>query len=174
MLSIYSRLSVREKSLIIGFLWVIILVWGFGTTGRMSLSLSGIKEQKERLKRQENLIQREPQIDADLKALQSKFDPDKTYNRDELFEVLERMAKGMNPTIKTLNSQEGEIFNVHSVEVRVRDVSIQLLVNFGDSLLLEPYVSLEMARVQADKKDPRLLDAIFEISAFELKKQQSP
>jgi hypothetical protein len=174
MLSIYSRLSVREKSLIIGFLWVIILVWAFGTTGRMSLSLSGIKEQKERLKRQENLIKREPQIDADLKALQSKFDPDKTYNRDELFEVLERMAKGMNPTIKTLNSQEGEIFNVHSVEVRVRDVSIQLLVNFGDSLLLEPYVSLEMARVQADKKDPRLLDAIFEISAFELKKQQSP
>jgi hypothetical protein len=174
MLSIYTRLSVREKTLIIGFLWVLILVWGFGSTGRMSQSISSINQQKNRLKGQEELIKREPQIDSDLKALQDKFDPEKTYNREELFQRLEEMAKGMDPTIKTLNSQEGEIFNVHSVEVRVRDASIELLVSFGDNLLLEPYISLERAKINSDKKNPVLLDAIFEISAFELKKQQSP
>ena len=174
MLSIYTRLSVREKTLIIGFLWVLILVWGFGAADRLSQSISGINEQKGRLERQEELTRREPQIDADLKSLQDKFDPEKTYNREELFQRLEEMAKGMDPTIRTRNTQEGEIFNVHSVEVRVRDASIELLVSFGDNLLLEPYISLERAKIDADKRNPVLLDAIFEISAFELKKQQSP
>ena len=174
MLAIYNRLSVREKTLIIGFLWVLVLVWGFGTIGRFNQSLGGIKLQKETLERQQTLIDREPQIDAQLKAQQSKYEDDETFTGDELVAILQRMSSGMAPAMSNTRTQEGEIFNVHHVPVRFRDMGIERLISFTESLHGEPFISLESARFAADRRDPRKLDANFDITSFELKKQESP
>jgi hypothetical protein len=117
------------------------------------------------------MISRESQIDAELKLQQGKFDSSRTYDKDQLFARVEAMAERMNPTLSTSRTQEGDIFNVHTVPVRFRDEPIASLIQFDNALQGEPYISLETARIQADRKDPRKLDAVFEITSFELKKQ---
>jgi len=44
---------------------------------------------------------------------------------------------------------------------------------FGEKLREELLISIERASIQSDRKDPRKLDAVFDITSFELK-QQSP
>ncbi|GEM_PF-1505054 len=173
MLELYKRFSLREKTLVVGFIWVLILAWGLGAFGRMTQALGSVRQQKELIKSQEIIISREAQIDADLKALQSKFDAEKTYTKEELIEKLEEFAQGMKFSMSTSQTQEGEIFNVHSVPVRFRDETMGSLMAFGEKLREELLISIERASIQSDRKDPRKLDAVFDITSFELK-QQSP
>mgnify|MGYP001284268269 CR=1 FL=1 len=173
MLELYYRFSLREKALFMGFIWFVLLFWGFGTFGRVTQSIKGISTQAKLLGGQKKMIDREPQIDADLIVQQSKFDSSRTYDKDQLFARVEVMAERMDPTMSTSRTQEGEIFNIHTVPVRFRDEPIASLIQFDTALQGEPYISLESARINADRKDPMKLDAVFEITSFELK-QQSP
>ena len=131
--------------------------------------MMGVKEQKELLKSQDVWISSEADIDLRLKEQREKFDDRATLSKNELFALIERLAAGMKPTLSTSQTQRGDIFNIHTVPVRFRDEPMELLKNFGEALSREAYVSLEKARIQADKKDPRKLDAVFEITSFELK-----
>ena len=173
MFELYRRFSLREKALFMGFLWFILFFWGFGTFGRVALGLKSIGTQAKLLGGQKKLIEREPQIDADLIVQKSKFDSSRTYDKDQLFARVEVMAERMDPTLSTSDTQPGEIFNIHTVPVRFRDEPIASLIQFARALQGEPYISLESVRINADRKDPMKLDAVFKITSFELK-QQSP
>ena len=173
MFELYQRFSLREKTLFIGFLWFVLLFWGFAALGRIIETTQATGNQKKLLEGQGLMISREAQIDAELKIQQGKFDSSRTYDKDQLFARVEAMAERMNPTLSTSRTvgEPGDIFNVHTVPVRFRDEPIASLIQFDNALQGEPYISLETARIQADRKDPRKLDAVFEITSFELKKQ---
>ncbi|MBT7853297.1 MAG: hypothetical protein HN675_08245 [Opitutae bacterium] len=171
MFELYQRFTLREKTLFIGFLWFVLLFWGLAALGRIVETLQVTGTQKKLLEGQELLISRESEIDAELKIQQGKFDSSRTYDKDQLFARVEAMAERMNPTLSTSRTQEGDIFSVHTVPVRFRDEPIASLIQFDNALQGEPYISLENARIIADRKDPRKLDAVFEITSFELKKQ---
>jgi hypothetical protein len=171
MFELYQRFSLREKTLFIGFLWFVLLFWGFAALGRIIETTQATGNQKKLLEGQDLMISREVQIDAELKIQQGKFDSSRTYDKDQLFARVEAMAERMNPTLSTSRTVPGDIFNIHTVPVRFRDEPIASLIQFDNALQGEPYISLETARIQADRKDPRKLDAVFEITSFELKKQ---
>jgi hypothetical protein len=171
MLEFYQRFSLREKGLFVGFIWFVLLFWGSGNLGRAKRTIQGIKVHREELKVQDTWISSEPQIDASLKAQQSNFDSSQTYDKDQLFARVEAMAERMNPTLSTSRTTEGDIFNIHTVPVRFRDEPIASLIQFDNALQGEPAISIETARIQADRKDPRKLDAVFEITSFELKQE---
>jgi hypothetical protein len=167
MLSLYERFSMREKTLMVIFIWGILLFWGTKVSTHLSKALKDVQTQTKVLRNQADIISREGNIDLMLKEQQKKYQG-KTYNKNQLFERIEQLATRMKPTLSTSQTQRGEIFNVHTVPVRFRDEPMALLMDFGEKLSREPFISLEKARVQADKKDPRKLDAVFEITSFEL------
>lgn len=153
----------------VGFFWVLLLIWGSAASSRLSQSMMNIKQQKQTLQAQNVWISNESDIDLRLNEIREKFDETSTLSKNELFALIERLAENMKPTLSTSQTQRGEIFNVHTVPVRFRDEPMESLKNFGEALAAQPYISLEKARILADKKDPRKLDAVFEITSFELK-----
>ncbi|WOO40034.1 hypothetical protein [Rubellicoccus peritrichatus] len=168
----YRRISLREKILLSGFLWVIVFIW-------FVFSIDGIKEVKNEwakwsglLRGQEALLKTGPLVDAQLQESLQRFNPERTFDSESLVGRIDGLARqtGVNHDISTPRTQQGDKFEFHTMRVTIRKTPIDKWLAFADKLREEsPYINLESVRISADKRNPELLDGQFVLKSFELK-----
>lgn len=165
------KLSLREKGLFLLLISAIILSWAFRVNEQIRLSYAKHNQVRQTLKSQQLWIQNEPKIDQDLKERLTIFDRKKTYSSIQLVSKIDELARSekLEPTLYTPISKEATNFNINTLRVNFRSIPLSSIIQFQDKLEKEaPYITLKNLKINANKQDPNLLNADFEILSFEL------
>lgn len=169
--SVFLRLSLREKLLVVMFLWVCVFIWAvvlFDDLGNRRLEWSAAGET---LSTQRQWLAFKDPVDAQLQEMLRRFNPEHTINSSNLVGRVDSIARrtGGNHEIATPRTQTGDIFELHSMRVNLRNTSIKTLLEFDQAMRKEfPYIILESVRINADQRNPEQLNAQFIINSFEL------
>ncbi len=173
--ALFNGLSLRERFLLLAFLWVGLLLWAGGL-------INHYQDERERfhrvgvdLERQAHWFEEKEHIDERLWSALERLDPARTYNSTQLSGRLDSIARetSLSFDISSPSTQESDIFSIHSVRIQVRRAKIDDLIAFDAAVKQEfPYLGLEGFQINAPSRDPRQLDAVFQIFSFELKPEQ--
>ena len=162
----------RERVLLGAFVWVVVILVA-------SVLLRGARETvrdvgtttRERAG-QQVWLDAAPEIEAGLGEARERLDPERTFTAAQLIgrvDALARRVEGLQFSIATPTTRRGPIFHQHAVRIEIRRSSLDKLVDLAQAIQAEsPYLGLERAQISANRNDPRLLDAVFEIGSFEL------
>lgn len=165
-------MSLRERTLLTLFIWIIIFVWAGSLINDFKAVYSKVQNTGYQLEYQNQIISEKEDIKVRLNQALERLEPEKTYSSSQLVEKLDNLARkaGLNFDINSPSTQEGDIFNAHTVRIQFKKSGIGDLIEFDHKLKEEsPYLGLERMRIVANKAEPRLLDAQFLVSSFELK-----
>jgi hypothetical protein len=168
----FLRLSIREKSLFLLFVIVMLTIWLNAQLGQFHASLSLRQSIERDLAEQQLWLERADTIQHKLAEALALVDPSRTYSASQLSGRIDNLARANNLTadIDPVATREGQIFNNHRVRVRLNRLSPESLLAFTQSLHNEsPYITLDRLRLNPNRASADTLDAQFEISSFELK-----
>ena len=170
--SLFSAISLRERVLLAAFIWTLLLVWFVMLWGSLRSERVVYLIQKTRAEEFEHTLSQADDAERELQQARSGLDPNRTFSASQLSERLDSMARetGVSFTISSPDTQESDIFSYHSVRLAIRQAHIEKLIELDSKLKKEsPYITLNTFQITAQRRDPRLLDATFELSSFELK-----
>ena len=171
---IYQKISMRERVLLIGFVWVI-----------LSISLSHLLKWSKQnrtewnnassiLQDQARLFSLQPNIESELSTLQQRFNQENTYNANKLRERVDKLARNLElvfinaGSVKTESSTTGRL---HTLIGSIKRVEIVDILEFEASLREEyPYIRVESMKLTAEASNPEFLTARFVVQSFELQK----
>ncbi len=164
-------MSLRERVLLTVFLWFSVLAWLVSAVNSLGTARQNWSQAGALLDSQEEWFDNREDIEKQLESALQRLDPQKTYSGARLVGLLDNFARetGANSDINAPDTQRGDIFNIHEVRVRFNKADIAALIEFDKKIKGQsPYLGLESVQVNAQKSDPRLLNARFIISSFEL------
>ncbi|MGK0309977.1 MAG: hypothetical protein ACJAYS_000808 [Lentimonas sp.] len=102
-----------------------------------------------------------------------RVDPKKTFEGAQLSEkidaILRQAGLSISADIDPVQTREGEIFNDHTIRVRLKRISIAKLIQLNELLRKEtPYINIQSIRITKNKNKPEELDIRFKINSFDL------
>lgn len=165
-------MSLRERVLLTVFIWFSVLTWLGSAANSLGTARQNWSQAGALLDLQEEWLDNRDDIETQLESALQRLDPQKTYSGARLVGLLDNFARetGANFDINAPVTQRGDIFNIHTVRVLFNKTGIAALIEFDQKIKGQsPYLGLERVQVDAQKSDPRLLNAQFIISSFELK-----
>lgn len=171
---LFNAMSLRERVLLTVFIWIGILVWASAIAKNYRTTRIQAAGTSTELNKQSQWFAERDSINLQLQEALDRLDPKKTYSSTRLVGRLDNFARtsGLNFNTNTPQTKEGDIFNVHTVRLAIRNANIGPLIEFDKKIKQEsPYIGLQQIKITANKSDPRLLDAQFTVSSFELKEQ---
>ena len=170
--NLFQAMSLRERFLLTLFIWVCLLVWGGSVMRSVKAFRSEFSRTGNELTIQKLLMGERETIEMRLQDQLQRLDPKKTYNSSQLVGKLDSFARKakLRFDTNTPRTEPGDIFNIHTVRIQVRQAGIGELIDFDNQIKKgAPYLGLERVKLTSNKSDPRLLNAQFVISSFELK-----
>ncbi|MDP0501634.1 MAG: hypothetical protein Q7P63_16195 [Verrucomicrobiota bacterium JB022] len=169
------RLSIRERLLALAFVWVILLVWLFAVLGDFGPEIRHFKRTGQNLAAQERKLAQAEQAQLDYEHAITDIEPERTLNASQLFGKIDAMARDnalQDFVINRAPTESSELFNFYRVRLNIDRASLPDLMAFDEKLKAEsPYLTLTGFTLRAIPKDPRTLDATFEIASFQLKSE---
>ena len=169
---IFNLMSIRERLLLATIVWVAIFVWATSIAKDSKISVNRFKTTGFQMEEQDVWFSSKAGIDARLTAALRRLDTTKTYSGSELVGKIDTIARGpgINFDIGSPRTEDLETVKIHTIRINFRKVEIGDLISFDQKIRDEsPYMGLTGVKVDANKADPRLLNARFTISSFELK-----
>lgn len=169
---IYDRITLREKMLLVLFLWVVVFIWFGFYWSRISQRFEDIGKVKASLAYQKVWLNNEDSIAKRLEESRQILNPQKTYARSRFIGRVDGLARetGASYDVTNPTTQSGEIFNEHSLVVQFKDASLKNLINFANAIHNEnPYLGVKQVKITPNRRDPNLLNAQFDVIALELK-----
>ncbi len=170
--SLFSAISLRERVLLAAFIWTLLIFWFFFLWSNFRSERVVYRIQKTRVEEFERTLSQADAAENELQQARAGLDPRRTLTASQLSERLDNLARetGVSFTISSPDTQETDIFSYHSVRLAIRQANIERLIELDSKLKEEsPYITLTTFQITAQQRDPRLLDATFELSSFELK-----
>ena len=171
---LFHVLSLRERVLLTVFIWIIVLAWFGSAVNSLGTARQNLRQAGVQLDLQEEWFDTRDDIETRLESALQRLDPQKTYSGARLVGLLDNFARetGANFDINAPVTKSGDIFNIHTVRVQFNKTGIAALIEFDQKIKGQsPYLGLERVQVDAQKSDPRLLNAQFIISSFELEEE---
>ncbi len=168
----FNRLSVREKALLVAFIWVVLAIWVTMLSRQFRSVNQEYKLVREQLRSQQIWLDNQARIEDGLREVVTRLSSRRTLTGPEMVSRIEGYAReaGVNFELSSPRTQSGEIFNLHSLVVRLRRATMAQLLDFDAKVHAEsPYLSIESVKVTSDKTNPTQLDAHFVINSLELK-----
>ncbi len=168
-------MSLRERVLLSVFLWICVIVWLSSVTKKFKYSVDLYKIKKSNIVNQEEWLNNRAVIQERLELALKRLDRNRTYSRDKLAGRVDTIARetGVKFETNSVSTKEGDIFDVHTLRILLKKANISELIEFDKRLKEEsPYLGLENAQIVAYKTNPKLLNAKFVISSFELKQDE--
>ena len=173
---IYQQRTLREKFLLLGFVLLLFIIWSQSFFNKFSDWNIQRKFTSTELINQEAWLDRKVQYAEELAIALEKLEPSKTFSSAQLSGQLDALIREIKLEDKTdidpVQTQTSEIFNDHSLRLRLKGVSIEEFILFSNGLVtFFPYISPKSIRIDKNQKRPEELNIVFEIISFDLTKQ---
>ncbi len=169
---LYRRMSLREKVLLTAFLWVLVCIGFILAFDGVGKTWTEWQTWSRNLKEQRDWLALGPTVDTQLQESLQRFNPESTFNSAALVGRIDGLARqtSVNHDISTPRTQQGEKFEFHTMRVSIRNTPMEKWLAFAGKLEAEsPYINLESVRLNADNRNPELLDGQLILKSFELK-----
>lgn len=173
----FHGLNVRERALLTLFIWVILFAWAVVLIGATRTTWSAWQRSGGFLQANTELLERGPQIRAELETARAGVDNARTFSAQQLVGTIDGLARDQNLRfdISAPSTEESDLFSFHTVRVELKRAQLRELEDFEAAILaMNPYVDLAEFRLVANRRDPRFLDATFAVESFELKEDALP
>ena len=170
---IFKRMTVREQLLALAFFLVLLLIW-IGSILERSKTWNSIRQQTQsELAVQEKWLNLKAYYEKSYQSALTHLDSKKTFEGVQLSEKIDAILRqadlSSSADIDPVQTREGEIFNDHTINVRLKRISIAKLIQLNELLRKEtPYINVQSIRINKSKNNPEELDIRFRINSFEL------
>ena len=168
----FLRCLLREKVLMTAFIVMVAAVWMFSVAGRVSRFTRAVRVTTLNLNEQQLYLSNRASIEAQAAAAAGKLDAVRTLDATRLLAEVSAIVTEVD--LKNTSSgapkdvSSGQ-FSVHTLEFSVTKVDWGTLKQFYLELSKRsPYIGIEQYSMQADKANPTLLNASFQISSVEI------
>ena len=170
---IFNALSLRERYLMAIIIWVLLLVWLLSLLETFQKNWSTYSLNSQLLQTFEATLAQSEEADILLSTAREGLDGTKTFSAPQLMGQLDSLARENEVTgfdISTPSTIDSQLFSFHTVRLSIDRSRISELIRFDQAVkAFSPYIALSEIQVTANKRDPRFLDAEFELVSFELK-----
>lgn len=170
----FKRLSVREKFLITGGLWVLVLLGSMNTVKQLKQTRQRFAKTQRLVAEHNSWLLKEGDINAGLKNALERMDASKTFRRDRLVGKVDGIARTTQIAfdLSAPKTQNNGIFDIHSVRINFKEARLEELIDFYQKIRKEaPYIGLDAINLVPERMDPALIRAQYTISSFELTQQ---
>lgn len=170
---LFFSLSLRERILITAFIWVLVLAWLLGLLDSYGETSREFRNNKQTLSSFEQILEQSDMVEQMLREAREGLDSSRTFSGSQLVGHLDQLAREAGISSFDTNiptTQETDLFSFHTVRLNIRNIQIEDLIAFDRQIKEDaPYIALTRFELVANRRDPRYLDAIFELASFELK-----
>ena len=172
---LFNSLSLRERYLLAAIIWVLILVWLLGLIENFQRTWATYSLNTQLINSFEATLEQSGEAEALLRSARQGLDSNKTFSAAQLVGRLDSIARENEVSsfdISTPSTQETQLFSFHNVRLTIKRGRIAELIRFDQAVKTHsPYIALSDFQLSANKRDPRFLDAVFELVSFELKEE---
>ena len=170
---LFRRMTVREQLLTLIFILVMLFIWSGSVLKRSKVWDSDRQRAQSNLFVQQQWLERADDYENSYKLALQRVDPKKTFEGTQLSEkidtILRKADLSGSADIDPVQTREGEIFNDHTIRVRLKRISIAKLIQLNELLRKEtPYINIQSVRITKNKNKPEELDIRFKINSFDL------
>ena len=170
---LFKRMTVREQVLALIFLLVLLFIWTGSVLKRGKTWNSNRHRTQSDLVVQQQWLDREVYYEESYQQALKRVDPKKTFESARLSEKIDAILRqtdlSSSADIDPVQTREGEIFNDHTIRVRLKRISIAKLIQLNALLRKEtPYINIQSVRISKNKNKPEELDIRFKINSFDL------
>jgi hypothetical protein len=163
----------REKVLMTAFIVMAAAVWLGSVVGRIGRFSREARATTSSLNQQALWLSNRASIEAQAQAAAGQLDAVRTLDATKLLAEVQQIAADADITKNTTAGAPKDVssgqFSVHTLEFSVTKVEWATLKQFYLALSRRsPYIGIEQYRMQADKTNPTLLNASFQISSVEI------
>ncbi|MCC5790125.1 MAG: hypothetical protein JJT75_10845 [Opitutales bacterium] len=166
----------REKFLVVFFLVTMVLLWGLNFLNRSREDWQTWQQLERTYEQQQVWIDNAEMIGGLVEEEIGRLERDQLLSRTRLLSEINRLARAqdLSPSIDTPRTEEGEIFQFHTVTVRLSRSPMERIIAFTDSIQdRSPYMSMGELILIPDRNDPRNLEARYEITAVEISDEEN-
>lgn len=177
MIRILQNISGRERLLLGSFLAVMLLIWASSLLGRWERSGEILREARTTVGKQEVWLENAPLLEAKLEETLADLDASRMLDGADLAALVDSYARAndLNHELGEPATEEGKLFSRTTVRATFRNVPLEKLLRLHLHLAeRRPYVAVETLGLVANRADPRLLNARFDLSAIEVHPNDPP
>ena len=175
---ILELLSLRERGLLILFLWVLLVWWLTEVLGAYRSSAATHSTNAATLETHASWFAERDFINQRLAAAREGVDPANTYNAEQLAGRVDSLMRSLSLRYNSArpSTESTDIFSFHTLRIDLPRASLEELLRVEAGLReFAPYISLSQFQVAArNQRDPRQLNATFVVVAFELNEDALP
>jgi hypothetical protein len=155
------------------FILVLLFIWTGSVLKEVKAWDSNRRQAQSDLVVQQQWLDRAEDYASRLEQALERVDPKKTFEGAQLSEkidaILRQAGLSISADIDPVQTREGEIFNDHTIRVRLKRISIAKLIQLNELLRKEtPYINIQSIRITKNKNKPEELDIRFKINSFDL------
>jgi hypothetical protein len=170
---LFNVLSLRERFLLAAIVWVLLLVWLLGLVDSMQRTWTAYSLNEQLIDSLEATLAQSDEAEILLESAREGLDGTKTFSAAQLVGRLDSLARENEVSsfdISSPSTQDTQLFSFHNVRLSIKRARIEELIRFDQAVKRDsPYIALSDFQLIANKRDPRFLDAVFELVSFELK-----
>lgn len=170
--ALFRRFTLREKGMLCLFVWVILLIcFGFALRNFRAFWAEWSRT-GQTLAQQTKTLNLAPEVDAQLAVELEFFNSDRTFDSASLAGRVDSLARqtGINLVNFNTKTDPRDIYDQHVMRLTIRDTPLEKLMAFDAALEQEsPYINQKSVSLDADRRNPQLIDATIELNSFELK-----
>ncbi|MFL2847643.1 MAG: hypothetical protein ACJZ9B_01560 [Coraliomargaritaceae bacterium] len=176
LVKLYHQRSLREKFLLQGFILVLFVIWSQSFLGKVTTWNNQRQSASIELMTQQQWLDREIQYAEALTIALEKVEPEKTFSAAQLSGQVDALIRSIKLEGKTdidpVQTRISEIFNDHTMRLRLKGINIQEFITLNDSLKsFSPYIAPKSIRITKNQRRPQEMNIRFEINSFDLKQQ---
>lgn len=171
---VFFSLKSRERILLSLLFTALILLWMALVVRSLIAEIPEYRNSRARLNDQSIILQEQPAVQAQLTEALANVDANRTYSASQLVAKLDSLRReiGLKVDLSSPVAEEAGIYTSYNVRLRVENGNLEDLVRFNQAVQKEnPYIVITKFQFSPNRRDPREIDATFDIASFEL--QQS-
>ena len=171
--SLFRRMTIREQLLTLIFIIVMLFIWTSSILKRGKVWNADQQQAHSDLIVQQQWLERANDYENSYKEALRRVDPQKTFEGAQLSEkidnILRQAGLSGSANIDPVQTRKGEIFNDHTIRVRLKRISIANLIQLSGLLRKEsPYINIQSVQIKKNNNNPEELDISFKINSFDL------
>jgi len=169
---VFFSLKSRERVLLTLLIGALFLVWLALLVRAFRADIPAYLSSRRALASQSQMLERDPLVRAELEAALANVDAARTYTASQLVAKLDSLRReiGLTVDMSAATAEEAGIYTAYNVRLRVDSGNLEDLVRFNEAVQREnPYIVITQFQFTASRRDPREIDATFDIASFELK-----